>query len=34
MEAPNDEFNETNLPSYYPENGIWFNNEDVSIKDK
>ena len=32
--APFVEYSEDNLPPYYPENGIWFNKEDVAQKFK
>ncbi|CDW78448.1 UNKNOWN [Stylonychia lemnae] len=31
VNAPLIEYTQNDLPSYYPENGIWFNNEDVSM---
>ena len=34
VEAPHVEYKEDNVPSYYPKNGIWFNNEDVSVSIK
>ena len=32
LQAPFVEYNENNLPEYYPENGIWFNQNDVEVE--
>lgn len=32
VSAPFVEYSQDNIPDYYPENGIWFNSEDVNLQ--